>query len=142
MDIMFFGSMTEEGDEAFRNACEKNGNVVAGSYINYRSVYTVDENGKPFIDHFNIDSVTQPYMADSCTTGFVNVSPDDDGIVRSAMMYDVGRSQSGEDEVYNSFSSVIYLKYCERTGKNARELSLDDSGRMWINYAGKPGDYE
>ncbi len=35
MDIMFFGSMGEEGDEALRLACEKNGNVVAGSYINY-----------------------------------------------------------------------------------------------------------
>lgn len=138
MDIMFFGSMGEEGDEALRLACEKNGNVVAGSYINYNSVYATDQNGKPYIDHFNIDSVTQPYFADSCYTGFVNVSPDDDGIVRSAMMSD----DDNDNEHYPSFSSMIYSKYCERTGETENPLALDKSGRMWINYAGKPGDYE
>lgn len=142
MDIMFFGSISEEGDEALRLACEKNGNVVAGSYINYSSVYATDENGDPYIDHFHIDSVTEPYFAGQCTTGFVNVSPDDDGIVRSAMMYDNGSSDAGQDTEYKSFSSAIYSKYCERTGEKENGLSLDDNGRMWINYAGKPGDYE
>ncbi len=137
MDIMFFGNIDEEGDEALRAACEKNGNVVAGSYINYTSKYTVDENGKPFIDHFNIESVTEPFFAEYCDTGFVNVSPDDDGIVRSAMMYDGDASRD-----YESLSSVIYSKYCERTGRSKNSLSLDSNGRMWINYAGRPGDYE
>ena len=138
MDIMFFGNSDEAGDEALRAACEKNGNVVAGSYINYTSVYKIDENGDPYIDHFNIDSVEQPFFSDCCDTGFVNVSPDDDGIVRSVMMYDA----DNDDNTCSSFSSVIYSKYCERTGAEENALSLDDSGRMWINYAGKPGDYE
>ncbi len=107
MDIMFFGSSDEASDEALRASCEKNGNVVAGSYINYTSAYKTDADGKGYIDHFSIESVEQPFFADCCNTGFVNVSPDDDGIVRSVMMSD-----------------------------------SDDSGRMWINYAGKPGDYE
>lgn len=107
MDIMFFGSSDEASDEALRASCKKNGNVVAGSYINYTSAYKTDADGKGYIDHFSIESVEQPFFADCCDTGFVNVSPDDDGIVRSVMMSD-----------------------------------SDDSGRMWINYAGKPGDYE
>ncbi len=139
MDIMFFGNSDEASDAALRAACEKNGNVVAGSYINYTSAYKTDKDGKGYIDHFSIESVEQPFFADYCDTGFVNVSPDDDGIVRSVMMSD--SDDSGEN-IYQSFSSVIYSKYCEKTGESTNVLSLDGNGRMWINYAGKPGDYE
>ena len=86
MDIMIFGNMDEEGDEALKKACEENDRVVSGAFVNYNSAYKTDEKGKPYIDHFNVESIEQPIIEDYVKTGFVNAAPDDDGIVRSTML--------------------------------------------------------
>lgn len=141
MDIMIFGNMDEEGDAALKKACAENGRVVAGSYINYSSAYKTDENGKPYIDYFNIDEIEQPIIADNCATGFVNVSPDSDGIIRSAFVTASAPEIYG-DKVFNSFAAETYALYCENMGITPNTPSLDENGRMWINYAGRPYDYE
>ena len=70
-------------------------------------------------------------------TGFVNAAPDDDGIVRSALL-----SAEKDGTVYRSFAAQTYSAYCEYLGINENTPALDNSGRMWISYAGKPSDYE
>lgn len=137
MDIMIFGDMDSEGDERLKAVCAENGNVVSGSYINYSSQYKTDENGKPYIDHFNIDGVTEPIVSAQCETGFVNASPDEDGIVRSAFI-----SAGHEDREYQSIAAAAYSMYCEKNGIEPNIPALDPNGRMWISYAGKPYDYE
>ncbi len=137
MDIMIFGDMDSDGDEALKEACLKNGHVISGSYINYTTAYKTDENGKPFIDHFNVDSIEQPIISENAVTGFVNAAPDDDGIVRSAVL-----SESWNDKTYKSFAAQIYSAYCDFLGIEENIPSLDSRDRMWINYAGKPFDYE
>ncbi len=137
MDIMFFGDMSSEGDEALKAACTKSGRVVCGSYINYSAAYCIDENGKPYINYLNIADIEQPITADCSETGFVNAVPDNDGIVRSAML-----SVTHNGEVYQSFGAKIYSLYCKNTGVAENTPALDDNGRMWINYAGRPADYE
>lgn len=137
LDIMIFGEMDEAGDDALLKACYENGRVVAGSYINYNSVYKSDENGNNYIDHFNIELIEQPITQDVCATGFVNASPDDDGIVRTAFL-----SAEYDGQSYRSFSSEIYRMYCEKTGTKENSPALDPSGRMQISYAGRPYDYE
>lgn len=141
MDIMVFGEMDKEGDEALKQACLDSGRVVAGSYINYSSAYKTDEDGKPYIDHFNVDNIEQPIIEDYCITGFVNASPDEDGIVRSAFLTESAPELYG-DKVFNSFASEIYSLYCKNTGTEENKPSLDKNGRMWISYAGRPYDYE
>lgn len=136
-DIMFFGEIDEAGDNALREACKKSGNIVAGSYINYNSAYKTDESGKPYIDHFNIALIEQPITEGACADGFVNASPDDDGIVRSAFL-----TTEYDGREYGSFSSIIYEKYCAEKGISPNVPSLDGNGRMWISYAGRPYDYE
>lgn len=137
MDIMIFGDMDSEGDLALKEACKKNGRIVSGSYINYTSVYKTDEKGKPYIDNFNIYSIEQPVISDNVLTGFVNASPDEDGIVRSAIL-----SESWNGEVYKSFAAQTYSLYCDYLGKEENIPSLDGRNHMWINYAGRPYDYE
>ena len=137
MDIMIFGDMDREGDLALREACMENGRVVSGSYINYTSAYKTDEKGKPYIDHFNVASVEQPIISDCAATGFVNAAPDEDGIVRSAML-----SESWNGENYRSFAAQTYTLYCAHMGIEENIPALDDRDRMWINYAGRPYDYE
>lgn len=141
MDIMFFGEMDEEGDNALRQACTDNPNVIAGSYINYTSKYSYDENGKPYIDHLAVSEIEQPIIQDCCITGFVNSSPDEDGVVRSVFVNETAPELYG-DRVFNSFAFEIYSLYCQRSGIEPNTPSLDANGRMWINYAGRPGDYE
>lgn len=137
MDIMVFGENDSEGDEALKNACTESGRVVSGSYINYTTAYCVDENGKPYIDHLNIADIEEPIIYDYAQTGFVNAVPDDDGIVRSAVL-----SASYDGRTYSSFAAEIYSVYCEKMGISENTPRLDENGRMWINYAGRPGDYE
>lgn len=141
MDIMFFGEMDEEGDDALRQACLSSSNVVAGSYINYTSKYSFDENGNPYIDHFAVSDIEQPIIEDCCITGFVNSSPDEDGVVRSVFVTETAPDLYG-DRVFNSFASEIYSLYCQKNGIEPNTPSLDPNGRMWINYAGRPNDYE
>lgn len=141
MDIMFFGEMDEEGDNALKQACQNNSNVVVGSYINYTSKYSYDENGNPYIDHFSVSEIEQPIIEEYCVTGFVNSSPDEDGVVRSVFVSEAAPELYG-DRVFNSFASEIYGLYCRNSGIEPNTPSLDSSGRMWINYAGRPGDYE
>lgn len=136
-DIMIFGDMDEQGDNALKEICQNNDRIVAGSYINYNTAYKTDENGEPYIDHFNIESIEQPIIADSVITGFVNSAPDDDGIVRSSLL-----SAEKDGEIHKSFAAQIYSVYCEAVGIKENTPSLDENGRMWISYAGKPFDYE
>ncbi|MGN1415613.1 MAG: CHASE2 domain-containing protein [Oscillospiraceae bacterium] len=141
MDIMFFGEMDEEGDNALKQACMNSSNVVAGSYVNYTSEYRVDENGDPYIDHFAVDEIEQPFIEEECITGFVNAAPDEDGVVRSVLVTETAPELYG-DRVFNSFASEIYSLYCSRSGIVPDSPTVDSNGRMWINYAGRPGDYE
>lgn len=137
LDIMIFGDMDEQGDKTFREACERSGRVVSGSYINYNTAYKTDENGDPYIDRFNIESIEQPIIEDVVKTGFVNAVPDDDGIVRSVRL-----SVEKDGEIHKSFAAQTYSSYCEYIGVKENTPVLDSNGRMWISYAGKPSDYE
>lgn len=137
LDIMIFGDMDSEGDEKLRDACSHSGRVVSGSYINYSSKYRTDERGRHYIDHFNIDSVTEPIISRQCATGFVNAAPDEDGIVRSAFV----SARHGEKE-YRSIGLEAYSMYCEKNSIERNFPALDRDGRMWISYAGRPFDYE
>lgn len=137
MDIMLFGDMDSEGDERLKSVCAENGKVVSGSYINYKSLYKTDEKGRHYIDRFNIDSVTEPIVSEQCRTGFVNASPDEDGVIRSAFV----SANYGETE-YQSIAAAAYSLYCEKNGIEKNIPALDSNGRMWISYAGKPFDYE
>lgn len=137
MDIMVFGGMDSEGDETLRQACLDSGRVVSGSYINYSAAYKTDENGDPYIDYYNIGSIEQPIIEDCVYTGFVNAVPDDDGIVRTAYM-----SVEYEGQTHQSLAARTYSLYCERMGIEQNVPVLDSRGRMQIDYAGRPYDYE
>ena len=119
MDIMFFGDMDEEGDNALKQACAESSNVITGSYINYTSKYSFDEKGRPYIDHFAVSDIEQPIMEDCCITGFVNSSPDEDGVVRSVFVTEIAPDLYG-DRVFNSFASEIYTLYCQKNGIEPR----------------------
>lgn len=137
LDIMVFGDMDNEGDDALRQACLEHSNVIAGSYITYDSVIKTDENNKAYIDNFHIRSVEEPIISGCTATGFVNATADDDGIVRSAFI-----SENYDGKTIYSLAAQSYFLYCEKNGTAPVKPKLDSNNRMWINYAGRPYDYE
>ena len=136
MDLMLFGEMDAAGDQALRDACSGNSGIVSGSYINYNSVYRYDESGRGYIDNYNIESIDRPIMSDICETGFVNAMPDQDGVLRSALI-----TVENNGEQLESLSYRAYRMYCQKHGLTENTPTLEN-GRMNIQYAGRPGDYE
>ena len=138
-DVHFMNEMTEEGDERFLQAIKENGNVVLAAHIDFDTEVTTDEEGRIYVNPMYVRDYEIPYTGDECSYGYVNVSTDQDGVVRSLLptFYN-----SDKGEKYESFSYTIYQKYCENTGKIAIEPSVDAQGSQWIYYAGKPFDYE
>ena len=136
MDLMLFNEMDAEGDQALHDACSRNPNIVSGSYINYNSVYRYSESGKGYIDNYNIESIDQPIMSDVCETGFVNAMPDQDGVLRSTLI-----TVDNNGEHLESLSYKAYRMYCQKHQLNEKIPTLEN-GRMNIQYAGRPGDYE
>ena len=136
MDLILSSKMDEKGDNALKEACEKNKNVVAGSYINYNSVMRTGNDGKMYVDNFNIEAIDRPIMNDVCQTGFVNALPDTDGVLRSALL-----TCSYQGRTQYSLSYQAYKMYCEKRGISENSPALEN-GRMNIQYAGKPGNYE
>ncbi len=136
MDLMLFGEMDASGDQALRDACARNPDIVTGSYINYNSVYSYREDGTVYIDNYNIETIDEPFMADVCQTGFVNSLPDTDGVMRTALL-----TADRDGQQLCSLSYRAYQMYCEKHGITPNLPRLEN-GRMNIQYAGKPGDYE
>lgn len=139
LDIMIFGRMDEEGDQKLRKACLDSGRVVSGSYVNYNSAYCIGADGKPYINHFNIENIEQPIIENECETGFVNATSDEDGVVRSVFLT---QYEDSEEQPAYSLAYKIYRQYCKKTGIAENTPKLDRNNRMWINYAGRPYDYE
>jgi len=138
-DIMFLSEMSEEGDELLKEAALENGNVVFASHINFDTVVEKDANGKFAINKFYVKEVNLPFTKDEVTTGFVNVSADEDGVVRRVIP--TYRNEN-TDETYTGFSYEIYKKYCKNKGITPVSPKTDSKNSMWIYYAGKPFDYE
>lgn len=136
MDLILSSKMDEKGDNALKEACEKNKNVVAGSYINYNSVMRTGNDGQMYVDNFNIEAIDRPIMNEVCQTGFVNALPDTDGVLRSALL-----TCSYQGRTQYSLSYQAYKMYCEKRGISENSPALEN-GRMNIQYAGKPGNYE
>ena len=136
-DIMTFDDMDEAGDSEFIEACKNNGKVVSGSYVNFEKQLVYDQNGKAYIDNMHINSVSMPINSDCTVTGYVNSSPDSDGIVRSIVP-----EVEFDGKKISSFAYEIYKLYCKEMNIETKVPKLDSTGKMWINYAGRPGDYE
>ncbi|MBR6382825.1 MAG: adenylate/guanylate cyclase domain-containing protein [Lachnospiraceae bacterium] len=138
-DIMFFSEMTEEGDALLKEKALENGNVVFASRIDFDTVVEKDENGKQFINRFHVNNLNLPFSGEEVPTGFVNVSQDEDGVVRRIIP---AYTNENTNETYTGFSYEIYKTYCRNKGITPVEPKTDSNNAMWIYYAGKPGDYE
>ena len=138
-DIMFRSRMSEEGDELLKEKALEKGNVVFASRIDFDTVAEKDENGKLTINRFHVNALNLPFSGEEVPTGFVNVSQDDDGVVRRVIPT---YTNADTNETYTGFSYKIYQTYCDKKGITPINPQTDSNNAMWIYYAGKPNDYE
>ena len=138
-DIMFFSEMSEDGDALLKEKALEKGDVVFASRIDFDTVVEKDENGKQYINRFHVNNLNLPFSGKEVPTGFVNVSQDEDGVVRRIIPT---YTNENTNETYTGFSYLIYQMYCKNKGITPTDPKTDSNNAMWIYYAGKPGDYE
>ena len=135
-DILFSGNIDAEGDQALVDAASEYGNVVAVSQLQYSKRWETSANG---VTYYPVNGIANPYkdLQEVASVGYCNFSQDSDGTVRRIIPV-----ENYDGNTYNSFSKVMYEKYCAETGTTPNEIPTDMTGRTLINYSGKPGDYE
>lgn len=138
-DILFSSEKDAESDARFAAACDKYDNVVTGfSYVFTKEV-TSDANGNLVVNGMSVSEKVVPYQALREVTGqgFVNsLTDEDDNIIRSTFLY----FDEEDGTRTRSFSSAIYEKYMEASGKVA--VYPTDGNGMSFRYTGESGDYE
>ena len=137
LDIMLLGELDAQTDAQLIEACRKSGKVVAAEYINYSAQYEKNADGSGYINYAHIDSVSKPIIEDCAELGFVNVAVGDDGVMRNLKL-----TESYDGSIMQHLAYCTYTRYCEVTGTLEKTPALDKAGRMWIDYAGRPHDYE
>ena len=135
IDVLFTGHI-DEGDKALVEAASKYDNVVVVNQLEYSKKWEKDPNG---ITYYPVDAITNPYieLMDVTSIGYCNVAQDSDGTVRRVIP-----KETFDGVTYQTFSKVIYDKYCSELGITPNTIPTDMTGRSIINYSGKPGDYE
>ena len=137
IDVMILGELEKETDEKLIEACRKSDRVVTAEYINYSAEFETDENGVGFINYGHVNSVSKPITENVTSLGFVNTVINDDGTVRNIKL-----TERYEGEELRNFAYRVYTRYCERMGVVENNPALDAKKCMWIDFAGRPRDFE
>lgn len=138
LDIMYIGSVDEESDTHFAEACKKGGNVVTAVNAVYGT--QLDRTGSNIsVDTDHIEMVEYPYEAlkEVSSYGFANTLQDEDGYIRYAREY-----IEYEGERIDFFPVAVYRKYCEMNGMEPELPETFNSNLFGFSYTGKSGAYE
>ena len=138
-DILFTSEKDAEGDAAFAEACERAGNVIVGTNLEFEEVM-VEKDGKKDLDRSHVERVVYPYDAllPYVKLGFANSEEDrSDNYMRTLMTtLDIGGGQQ-----MDSFALAIHRAYNESQGLETEDYSLREHNKYFFTYTGAPGDY-
>lgn len=134
-DIIFSGE-AGEGDKEFSEAAGDSGNVVVVDHLIYAERQEQRSDGLMYNPVINMETA-YPSLDSVTVSGYSNVAPDSDGIIRKIMP-----EEEYNGEKHYMFSKVLYDRYCELTGTAPNTITKDKYGRSLINYSGRAGDYE
>lgn len=138
-DILFTDTKDAVTDAEFVEACKNYGNVVTGLGYVFTKEITEAADGELQIDTMAVAEKIEPFaeLKNVTSQGFVNaLTDDDDKIIRNSFIY----FDEADGTRTKSFSSVIYEKYMQATGKEAT-YPTDQNG-MGFRYSGKAEEYE
>lgn len=134
-DITFpLASNNPADDEKLINAVADADNVVLARYGMFDKF-----SQRGMIESIGLSDPFSSLSDTGATLGHLNTFPDDDGVVRNALL-----RFSHQGEIVESFSYVIAQKYAEKMGETLKfdERALNSIEQFHISYAGGPGQFE
>ena len=149
-DMIFQGEKDTSSDEAFALAAKNANGVVCAANMVFKDAIKTDENGKKYLDRYNIELIEYPYEAlnEYVTVGFADsVQDGKDSVIREFIPV-LSKDKLG-DETYNEDTDLI-PSLSLATARILNEKGLMDINipktnpgeRLIIKYSGRPGDYE
>lgn len=137
-DILFSGSISEEGDQNFADACEEHGNVGVVNTIVFEEDITYAEDSIT-IDNMHINQIEEPFneLLSVTSQGFSNAIIDTDGVIRESLY-----SVNYEGSNYYSFSQLVAQNIAELQGTELVDPESDSVGIFGFNYSGVSHAYE
>lgn len=132
VDIGFYGEKGAD-DEKLALAAKNAGNVVLASYVTFGG--EVVETDQGFYTRRAVKTLEQPYsaLAEHSVSGFTNVLPEDDGIVRRSL----STLNGPENQPLESFTRQI----CRLWQGEVPDPDLDQNGQWYVPFTGVSGDY-
>ena len=139
IDVLHVGESEDPaGDAALVEAAKRGGNVVTAAAATFGSTL-VTEGDQFYMDTLAVQAWDGPFAALAAVTdtGHINAMLDSDGVLRHTLSY-VDVPGAGRVE---SFSRVVYEKYCKAKGTAPRCSPADSGGFSYLPYAAAPGGY-
>lgn len=138
-DILFSGTISEDGDQAFVDAAKDFGNVAVVNLISFEDTITEVEEAVINVDNMSVEFIEQPFSALQEVTlqGFSNAIIDDDSVVRRSLY-----SIDYEDSTYYSFAAILANQIAENTGVEIPEINMSSSNVFGFSYVAKSCTYE
>lgn len=138
-DILFSGTISEEGDQAFVDAAAEFGNVGVVELVSFQETVTQVDVDVVNVDSMSVNFIEEPYSAlfDVTSHGFSNAIIDEDSMVRKAL-YEL----SYDNVVHNSFSVLLAQQIAKNTGTEIPDIELTGNSVFGFSYIGKSQSYE
>ena len=139
IDVLYVGESEDPaGDTALVDAAKRGGNVVTAAAATFGSTL-VTEGDQFYMDTLAVQAWDGPFAALAAVTdtGHINAMLDSDGVLRHTLSY-VDVPGAGRVE---SFSRVVYEKYCKAEGAAPRSSPADSGGFSYLPYTAAPGGF-
>ena len=142
MDILFTDNSTE--DVVLGQAIEEAGNVVLA--VVGDQLRPAEGSGHVYETFL----LPNPALRKGAVLGHANVTPDGDGVVRSLPLFAGDPSGSSYSSLSIAVLCSLFAQYPPQESAVeddklcilGREIPMDSSGNMRINFSGGPGDYQ
>ncbi|MBR5113737.1 MAG: adenylate/guanylate cyclase domain-containing protein [Oscillospiraceae bacterium] len=138
VDVLFVGrSADPQADDYLAEVCAEGGNVVVACAAAFGDRLVEGEDFH--MDTWAVVGWDEAFrdLTDVADQGHINAMEDKDGIIRHAMLY-----VNGPDGEVQSFSRVLYERYCEYVGEEAKPAPETDAhGFFYLPYTAEPGGY-
>lgn len=139
VDVLFVGNSADpDADGYLAEVAAAGENVVVAAAAQFGS-RLVEEGDLFYMEERSVLEMDRPFdaLAEGAAIGHINAMLDADGVLRHALL----SFQDGE-ETLDSFSRVIYERYCDYLGQPAGERPPTLSGGFWyVPFTARSGGY-
>ena len=137
IDVQYMGTTNEESDKRLADAAANLGNVVTATTANLGVKYSFGSSAVTK-DSYAILGYEEPYdeLKNVTTQGHINAMPDNDGVLRHAVLY----VEPDGERVYSMAYQAASI-YAEQNGMTIEDPPVDERGNYYVPFSAKPNGY-